>query len=247
MIREKAGWKYALAVIGFCSLSFPTFAATTYLSYTGTLADPTSVFELTFTLTAADTINIQTWGFGGGTNAAGQPITAGGFDPLVALFSGPISTATIVVDGSSNPFADADTISGTPYTFVGNCPPAGTVTIGGPVCGDDFMQVPNLPAGVYTLVLTDAGYVPNAVFDNGALSEGFANVGAAFQTCNVLPTGTTCATDTGNYAVDIASATGAASLDAPEPGTMGLLGGSFAVLFVFKNLLTRARVCAREV
>jgi len=41
------------------------------LSYTGTLTSPEDAFETTFTLTAADPVTIQTWGFGGGTNAAG--------------------------------------------------------------------------------------------------------------------------------------------------------------------------------
>ena len=44
------------------------------LSFTGTLSSPESAFESTFILAAADTVTFQTWGFGGGTNAAGQPI-----------------------------------------------------------------------------------------------------------------------------------------------------------------------------
>ena len=60
--------------------------------FTGTPNAPEGVFETTFTLTAADTVTFQTLGFGGGTNAGGQGIVTGGFDPLIA-------TATMDVDG----------------------------------------------------------------------------------------------------------------------------------------------------
>jgi hypothetical protein len=81
------------------------------LSFTGTLSSPESVFDETFTLSSADTVSFQTWGFGGGINAAGQVIPAGGFDPLIALFSGPPATAMMYVDGSGNPLADADNLA----------------------------------------------------------------------------------------------------------------------------------------
>jgi hypothetical protein len=140
----------------------------TYFSYTGALATPESVFETTFTLSAPVTVTFQTWGFGGGTNAA-------------ALFAGPVATATIYTDASGNPLADADNLFNAPWSYVGNCPPAGTVAIGvNQDCGDDFMQE-LLLAGTYTLVLSDANYIPNALFDNGTLSEGFADLTAGFS------------------------------------------------------------------
>src|SRR6202046_4861227 len=94
----------------FCSSAvlFPTPASAApvgFLSYTGALSTPQSVFEATFTLTTPDTVTFQTWGFGGGTNAAGSVISPGGFDPLIALFSGSGPTATIVTDGSGDVLA----------------------------------------------------------------------------------------------------------------------------------------------
>jgi hypothetical protein len=94
------------------------------------LSSPQSVLEATLTLTTSDTVTFQTRGFGGGTNAAGAVIPAGGFDPLIALFSGFGPTATIVTDGSGDVLADADNLGNPPFSPVGNCPPAGTVTIG---------------------------------------------------------------------------------------------------------------------
>jgi hypothetical protein len=210
-----------LLAVSSCSLSAGS------LFFTGTLSSPESVFEDTFTLTAADTVTVQTWGFGGGTNAEGQPITAGGFDPLIALFNGSGPTATIVTDGSGNPLADADNQANAPWSFVGNCPPAGTVTIGADSdCGDDYMQV-GLLAGTYTLLLSDANYIPNAVYDDGTLSEGFSDLTAGvFQTCD---TDGSCITPSANYAVDIVITS------TPEPGALSLLGIGFAGLTGLKQ------------
>ena len=214
------------------------------LSYTGTLSTPEDVFETTFTLTSADTVTFQTWGFGGGTNAAGQVIAAGGFDPLIALFSGSVATATMAVDGSGNPLADADNLSNSPWSFVGNCPAAGTVNIGGDNdCGDDFMQVA-LTAGTYTLVLTDANYIPSAVFDNGALSEGFVDLtDGVFQTCD--PAANACISPNGNYAVDIVTAQSDLGTPVPEPSTLPLLCIGLAVL-AGAQLLTNRRMSPHE-
>jgi hypothetical protein len=199
-----------------------------YLSYTGTLGTPEDVVEATFQLTSPDTVDFFTWGFGGGTNVSGRAIAPGGFDPLIALFAGSEATATMYADGFGNPVADADNLLNAPWSFVGNCPPAGTVAIGtNEDCGDVFMQVA-LPAGMYTLLLTDANYIPFALYDNGALSEGFLDVTAGvFQTCD--PVANDCITADGNYALDIVS-TRADLRPTPEPGFLSLLGAIPAVL-----------------
>jgi hypothetical protein len=43
-------------------------ASATVVSYVGTLTDPDTDFETTFTLVSASTVTIQTFGYGGGTN-----------------------------------------------------------------------------------------------------------------------------------------------------------------------------------
>jgi hypothetical protein len=212
----------------------PVTASGSAFYLTGTLTTPESVFETTFALPASSTVTFQTWGFGGGTNAGGQVIPAGGFDPLIALFSGPVATASMYVDGSGNPLADSDNLQNPPWSFVGNCPPAVTVAIGSDSdCGDDFIQVV-LAAGTYTLSLTDANYIPNAIYDNGVLSEGFTDFTAGvFQTCD--PVSNSCIATNGNYAVDITSNSGFA----PEPGALPLVAAGFAALAGLKRSRNR--------
>jgi hypothetical protein len=198
--------KWGLLPSAICVLSAIASGQVSTLSYTGTLGSPQSTFEVTFTLTASDTVTFKTWGFGGGTNAAGQAISAGGFDPLIALFNGPSATATIYLDGSGNPVVDADNLRNTPWSYVGNCPAAGTDAIGANHdCGDDLLQVA-LPAGTYTLLLTDANYQPGAIYNGGALSQPFIDFtggGTQFQTCD--PLANVCINPNGHYAVDIIS------------------------------------------
>jgi len=220
-----------------------------YFSYTGTLTTPTDVFAQSFTLPAPSLVTIQTYGFGGGTNAAGTVIAPGGFDPLIALFSGMATSATILTDGGGNPITSADNLS----LFTPGCPPAGLVTVGTVtgVCGDDTLTA-SLAAGTYTLLLTDANFVPIPVnpgssspFDltdttsnnygsstgNGAYSD---LTGGVFQTC---ATDVDCNTDNGNFAVDITDA-----LVTPEPTSAMLLGSAIAGLAYMRRRRLRREV-----
>ena len=74
------------------------------------------------------------------------------------------------------------------------------------------VNLSDLAAGTYTIVLSDGQYIANAVFDNGTLGEGFSDLtGSAF--CNLANGGRNCPNTTGAYALDVA--TSAASV--PEP------------------------------
>jgi hypothetical protein len=209
----------------------------------GTLDTPEDVFLETFTLAADTAVTVQTFGFGGGMNHAGTVIPLGGFDPLVALFSGTQSAATILEDGG-DPVASADNLT----LFSAGCPPAGTVTIGATsgVCGDSRLST-ILGAGTYTLLLIDANFIPLALDPNVVLGPydltdtSTGNYGSstgngayfdlsfgAFQTCD----GSDCNTDSGNFAVDILTSPAGPPppLPVPEPFTLPLVGSGLVLL-----------------
>ena len=184
-------------------------AAASTISYTGTLSSAEDYVTEIVSVPTAGAVTLQTWGFGGGTNAAGTSISAGGFDPLVALFSGTGSSAQLI-DGTSDILSN--------YSGYAGCPPAGTVTIGSSTgnCGDIRMSF-SLKAGLYTVLLSDAAYIPNALFDNGTLGEGFTDFtpgSLPFQTC----VGPDCITDTNAWALDVT----VPSSPVPEP-SVGML------------------------
>jgi hypothetical protein len=196
------------------------------VSATGTFAVPQDVFLDTFTLPGSAAVTVQTFGFGGGINAAGSVIPSGGFDSFVGLFSGPPTSASILMNGGTS-IASAP---GTTQFFPG-CPPAGTVAIGTEqICGDNRLTA-TLAAGSYTLLLSDADYQPNAFNPGDASPQDLTSpssygdlTGGVFQTCNEQGV---CITPNGNFAVDLLFAS--PSL-VPEPGTLLLLGFALAAL-----------------
>jgi hypothetical protein len=195
------------------------FAGT--VSYTGTLASPEdSSNEFVVDMATAGTLALQTWGFGGGTNAAGTAIPAGGFDPFVGVFAGTGPTATLI-DGTSDVLSNYGSYTG--------CPPAGTVVFGTDnLCGDVQMSF-SLAAGEYTVLLTDADYIPTATFEvGGQLGDGFIDLtGGALQTCD----GDDCITPTANWALDITTPNGPGA-STPEPATVWFCGIGLMLLGV---------------
>ncbi len=206
----------ALVTAGFCS------AAT--ISLTGILATPESTEEYSFSLAAPGNVTLQSYGFGGGLNAAGVTIPAGGFDPFVGLFSGSGNSA-VFVDGT------ADSLSNY-LSEPAACPPAGLVEIGNVSgqCGDLKLQFTALAAGSYTVILSDAGYIPNAVYEapGGTLGDGFSDL-----TSGTLPLSTCydlsdCNTDSANWALDVTTPTVVAT--APEPVSFGFAAMGLALV-----------------
>jgi hypothetical protein len=121
-----------------------------------------------------------------------------------------------------NPFGTSLDLSnyGNP-DFLG-CPPAGTPVIGGsPQCGDVTMAFSSLAAGTYTVLLSDGQYIPQAVFDDGTLGEGFDDfTGGGF--CNIFINGVGCPDPLGGaYAFDITTNPLVSAV--PEPASRALL------------------------
>jgi hypothetical protein len=227
--RRNAALKFsALAVLAmsFIASVSPAFAdSASTQSYTGTLANSESVFQTTVKITAGDGIVLQSFGFGGGTNASGTAISAGGTAPEVAVFD---TTGGIVTDGLGNPYGTSIALGNYP-TFMGcTLGEAAAPVIGGtPQCGDVTMTLDDLAAGDYTIVLSDSLYIANAIFDNGNLSEGFTDLTGG-QFCNLEINGVACPNTSGNYALDVTTITPAVAT--PEPTSLLLLGSGLLVV-----------------
>jgi hypothetical protein len=227
--RRNAALKFsALAVLAmsFIASVSPAFAdSASTQSYTGTLANSESVFQTTVKITAGDGIVLQSFGFGGGTNASGTAISAGGTAPEVAVFD---TTGGIVTDGMGNPYGTSIALGNYP-TFMGcTLGEAAAPVIGGtPQCGDVTMTLDDLAAGDYTIVLSDSLYIANAIFDNGNLSEGFTDLTGG-QFCNLEINGVACPNTSGNYALDVTTITPAVAT--PEPTSLLLLGSGLLVV-----------------
>ena len=212
--RGVCGWLFLLTA-GVCS------ADTVYL--TGNFATPEDTEVYTFSLSAPGDVTLQTFGFGGGLDADNNLVPAGGFDPFVGLFLG-TGNAAVFIDGT------ADNLSN--YLSEPNaCGPAGLVTIGSVAgqCGDVRLQFASLAAGTYTVILSDADYTPEAVYEapGGTLGDGFSDLTGGslpFQTCYDQ---NDCNTDTTAWALDVTTPTVAST--APEPATFAVVGIGLAL------------------
>lgn len=193
------------------------------ISLTGTLSTPESTLVYSFALAAAGDVTLQTYGFGGGVNAANSTIAAGGFDPFVGLFSGAGNSA-VFLDGT------ADNLSNY-LSEPSACPPAGLVQIGRVAgqCGDVTLQFTGLAPGTYTVVLSDAGYTPNAVYEapGGTLGDGFSDLTGGSLPLQTCYDPNNCNTDTANWALDITTPTSTAAT--PEPASFVLAGIGLAL------------------
>ena len=134
------------------------FAAS--LSFTGTFAQDNDLQTVNLNLPVDMRLEAWTLSYAGGTNLAGAPIAAGGFAPALALF-----------DAAGNLLA-VDTLGGTVPTCYGRS----IDTSGTGFCLDARLLDSNhpsldLPAGDYTLVLTQQGNIPLGL----TLADGFSN------------------------------------------------------------------------
>ena len=141
--------RFFMAAIAATVLATSSLPALGNLSLSGNLAGDNDVAFFTFALASTSDVTLRTWSYAGGTNALGNLIAAGGFDPIVSLFFGSGNPA-ILLDANDDGFGVAvDPSTGNAF--------------------DALLESFALPAGVYTVALTE--------FDNFAngptLVDGF--------------------------------------------------------------------------
>jgi hypothetical protein len=156
---------------------------------------------------------IQTWGYAGGTNANGQGILAGGFDPFLSLFdaNGGLLPGSLLI-GSNNDGAGvpADPITENPF--------------------DSLLAMNLVPGRTYVVVLSQYDNLPAGnTYGDGFDHSGLGNFTAGEFGC----TGTDPFCDVaqnqrnGSWALDILNVDSAADItggSVPEPASMPLFG-----------------------
>lgn len=180
-------------------------------SFNGTFSSDDNVQLFNFTAGGSSNIVLRTWSYAGGTNAAGDTIARGGFDPILALFDGSGAFINQNDDGGCSLVA-ADALTGQ--------------------CWDTYFGA-TLAAGHYTVAIMEYNN-----FANGPnLSDGFARSGQGNFTagwfncsatifCDVSEVSPGNARDS-HWAFDILGVEGATQVpptSVPEPSSLGMLG-----------------------
>src|SRR5262245_40873387 len=78
--------KWILAAVAASSLAAASAASADNFSFTGNLANDDAVQFFDFSVGSTSAVTLRTWSYAGGTNAAGQVIARGGFDPILSLY-----------------------------------------------------------------------------------------------------------------------------------------------------------------
>ena len=205
---------FALAAVAFGSGLRPAEAAN--FSFTGSLTSDDQVQLFNFSVGSSSSVTLRSWSYAGGTNAAGNTIARGGFDPILALFNSSGGLLNQNDDGGCSS-VPADSVNG--------------------ACFDVFLQS-TLAAGDYTVAVMQYDNFANGPnMSNGFQRAGEGNFTTAFDCSDNQPSFNDVTQDagcgrTGAWAFDILNVNAASQDGAgdpprdgvPEPATLLLLG-----------------------
>lgn len=113
-------------------------------SFSGTFTQDDQVQLFSFNVAAPSTVTLRTWSYAGGTNAAGDAIARGGFDPILALFDSTGLRIGQNDDGGSNVSTDLSNRNYDTFFTVDLGPGSYTVSV---MVFDNFSVGPNLSDG----------------------------------------------------------------------------------------------------
>ncbi|MEK6663163.1 MAG: DVUA0089 family protein [Pseudomonadota bacterium] len=205
----------ATAIFLLCSFS----AQAGIVSSQGSFASDDDVQLFNFSLSSNFLFSARTWSFGGGVNGAGDSIAAGGFAPILSLFS---------ATGNQDLLQIAQAGAG------GSCPAGANTDAVSGFCFDVGISA-LLTAGDYLLALTQDNNTPFGPF----FSDGFLQAGRGnFTGPDYLGTDGQCILVDGssrscNWAVDLVLPD--VVVNVPEPGSLALLALGLVTLAGLKR------------
>lgn len=210
----------SLAVLGALLGASQAGAAPTNFSFTGTFAQDNDVQLFNFTADGSSAVTFRSYSYAGGTQANGNVVARGGFDPILALFN---SSGELIAqqddDTSDNDPCDGnfDSLTGACWdTYFTEVLGAGAYTVA-IMQFDNFAIVPNLANGF----VRDAS--PNFTSAFGCSNGAFCDVSGVAPHNN----------RTNQWAFDILNVERAAQI--PEPGTLLLAAIAAAGAAVFRR------------
>ncbi len=183
-------------LLALCLFVVPRANADT-VTKSGMLSNDNSVVDFSISTTTTQTYTFFTTSYAGGTNADGTTTMAGGFDPVLTLFTAPAPGTFVpnAVGGGSNSCTGVNADPGT-----GSC--------------EDAFFTRTLAPGNYILALSE---FPN--YSNGTLNDfnpdNASAIAGSCSTSTPFVDANTCSQRTADYTVNYTSA--AVSTVTPEP------------------------------
>jgi hypothetical protein len=191
-------------------LAAATLAQAAAISFSGTFVNDNDTRSFQFQ-TLGGSVTIETFGYAGGTDANGNVIPRGGFDPIFGVFN--FATGALIAIGDKGAVR-VDPLSGAAF---------------------DALLTVLLPSGAYRLVIAQFNNFPiGPNLSNGFLQAGNATFTASFGCSNGKFCDPVKFNRTGNFDVSVSGVQviGAA---APEPGSLALLAVSFSALWLARR------------
>ena len=179
-------------------------ANATTISYTGQFAHDNDVALINFTVAALSNVELRSWSYAGGVNAAGQTIARGGFDPIIELFN-----------SAGQQIGGQDDVLDT-----GSCRTVAQDSVTHQCWDVDY--VIKLAAGSYTVSLQQ--YNNYSVSAN--LADGFYYQGSQNQNFRNGFVDEADVKRNGAWALDLVNVAPAVSASVPEPASLSLMGAA---------------------